>query len=60
MNWEVVPEPIEPEERAALVEAATQSVEGEDESGWWRSGLDDLGGGPASQQAWRGAGVVEP
>jgi hypothetical protein len=32
----------------------------EHESAWWRSGFEDLGGGPAAKQAWSGSGVIEP
>jgi hypothetical protein len=47
--------------QAALLAAVEQAL-GEEEQGsvWWRSGLEELGGGPAPQQAWRDAGVVEP
>jgi hypothetical protein len=62
VSWEVWPEPRNAAERAALVKAANQAVENEDESAWWRSGLeelDELSGGPAPKQAWGGASVVE-
>jgi hypothetical protein len=51
----------EEELQAALLAAVEQAL-GAEEAGsvWWRSGLDDLGGGPAPQQAWRDPGVVEP
>lgn len=60
MSWEVRPEPAESEERAALLAAAEQALADGEESAWWRSGLEELGGGPAPQQPWRQAGVVEP
>jgi hypothetical protein len=59
VSWEVRPEPPNAAERAALVDAADQAVENEDENAWWRSGLEELGtlsGGPAPKQAWGGAG----
>ena len=60
MSWEVWPEPVDVDERAALLQAAEQALTDEGESAWWRSGLEDLGGGPAPEEAWSGAGVVEP
>ena len=60
MSWEIRPEPAETDERAALLAAAEQALAGDEESAWWRSGLEDLGGGPAPQQPWRQTGVVEP
>jgi hypothetical protein len=58
--WEVRPEPLDPDERAVLLRSAEDALAGgDDESAWWRSGLDDLGGGPAPEQTWRGPGVVE-
>jgi hypothetical protein len=60
MSWEVRPEPLDPDERAALLKVAEQALAGEDESAWWRSGFEDLGGGPAPKQAWSGPGVVDP
>lgn len=59
MTWEVRPEPIDSDERAALVKAAEHGLAVDDESAWWRSGFEDLGGGPAPKQAWSGSGVVE-
>ena len=61
MRWEVQPQVEEDAERALL--AAVSRALGEEEpadSAWWRSGLDELGGGPAPQQSWRDPGVVEP
>jgi hypothetical protein len=63
VSWEVRPEPRNAAERAALVKAADQALENEDESAWWRSGLEELeplSGGPAPKQEWGGAGVIEP
>lgn len=63
MSWEVRPEPRNAAERAALVKAAAQALENEDESAWWRSGLEELeplSGGPAPKHGWGGAGVIEP
>jgi len=59
VSWEVQPEPEDDAERAALLAAAESAVTHESESTWWRSGFDDLGDGPAPEQAWRGAGIVE-
>lgn len=59
MSWEVRPEPLEPDERTALLKAAEQALAENDESAWWRSGFEELGGGPAAEQSWSGAGVVE-
>jgi hypothetical protein len=60
VDWEIHPEPADDAEREALVKAATHALPAESESAWWRSGFDDLGGGPAPKQAWSGSGVVEP
>jgi hypothetical protein len=60
VDWQVTPEPSDDAEREALVQAAQEAVDGDRQSAWWSSGLDDLGRGPASQQAWRQSGVVEP
>ena len=60
MRWEIQPEPADDAERAALVKAAAQALAAESESAWWRSGFDDLGGGPAPKEAWSGSGIVEP
>jgi hypothetical protein len=58
--WEVDPEPTDEHERAALLAAAEQAFAQEPESAWWRSGLEDLGGGAPAEQAGRDPGVVEP
>jgi hypothetical protein len=60
VSWEVTPEPADADERAALLQAAELALAGAPESEWWRSGFEDLGGGPAPQQTWGGAGIVEP
>ena len=62
MDWQVTPEPADEAEREALVQAADEALDGDGDrpSAWWSSGLDDLGGSPAPQQAWREARVVEP
>jgi hypothetical protein len=59
VSWEVQPEPRDAGEREVLLEAAETALTAEGESAWWRSGFDDLGGGPAPKKAWGGAGVVE-
>lgn len=59
MSWDVHPEPVDPEDRAALVAAAAQAFALPEESAWWRSGLEDLGSGAPAEQAWRDPGVVE-
>lgn len=60
MSWEIQPEPADAAERDALLSAAEEALAGEDESAWWRSGFEDLGGSSAPQQAWSGPGVIEP
>ena len=60
MGWEVTPEPPDDAVREALVQAADEALDSDRPSPWWSSGLDDLGGSPAPQQAWRDPGVVEP
>jgi hypothetical protein len=62
VTWELRPELDRPELRAALLAAVEQALREEGESAWWRSGFEDLvplGGGPAPEQAWGDAGVVE-
>jgi hypothetical protein len=61
VEWEIQP-PLEEEHgvQAALLAAVEQALADERESLWWRSGLEDLDGGPAPQQAWRDPGIVEP
>jgi hypothetical protein len=60
VSWEVAPDPVDAAERAALLQAVERALQDEAESAWWRSGFEDLGGGPAAQHPWRGASVVEP
>jgi hypothetical protein len=57
VSWEVRPQPGNAQARAALLAAAERSLVEEQASDWWRSGLDDLGDGPAPKEPW---GVVEP
>jgi hypothetical protein len=56
VSWEVRPEPEDANERATLVAAVERALAEEAESVWWRSGLDDLGGGPFSKVPWAEAG----
>jgi hypothetical protein len=60
VDWDVEPEPADPGERAALLAAVEEALAPEAESPWWRSGLDDLGGGSSTEQACRDSGAVEP
>ena len=60
MDWQVTPEPRDDAEREALLQAAEEAVDGDRPSVWWSSGLEDLGGGSAAEEAWRHSGVVEP
>jgi hypothetical protein len=60
MDWDVVPEPADEAERAALLSAAAQALAPETDSAWWRSGLEDLDGGATAEQAWHDAGAGEP
>ena len=61
VEWEIQP-PLDENERveAALLAAVEHALPAERESLWWRSGIEDLDGGPAPQQAWRDPGIVEP
>jgi hypothetical protein len=52
VSWEVRPDPEDAGERATLVAAVERALAEEAESAWWRSGLDDLGGGPAPEEPW--------
>jgi hypothetical protein len=58
MDWEVVPEPVDELERAALLAAAEQALVPGADSAWWRSGLDDLDGDSPAEQPWRDPGAV--
>ena len=60
MDWQVTPEPRDDAEREALLQAAEEAVDGDRPSVWWSSGLEDLGWGPAPEEAWRQSGAVEP
>lgn len=60
MSWEVRPEPNEEGVQAALLAAVEQELGERDESAWWRSGFDELGGSPAPKQTWSDPGIVEP
>lgn len=51
MTWEVHPEPADQDELAALIAAAEEAFAPPKESGWWRSGLEDLEVGVAAEQA---------
>lgn len=59
MDWEVVPEPADELERAALLAAAEQALAPGTDSAWWRSGLEDLDGGSPAEQPWRDPGAVD-
>ena len=65
MTWSVQPEPTDETERQALMAALEQALSDGTNAAtvsatrWWRSGFDELGGGPAPEQAWRESGVVE-
>jgi len=66
LTWRVHPEPSDEAEGEFLLAALEQAL-AEEQAGangqvtaWWRAGFDDLGGGPAAEQAWREPGVVEP
>lgn len=64
MTWSVQPEPTDESERRLLIRALEQAL-AEDGQGagyataWWRSGLDDLGGGAAPEQSGGEPRVVE-
>ena len=62
MTWQISPEPVDEQEREALLLVVGRTLPDDDTapSRWWSSALDDLGGGPAAQESWRDAGVVEP
>jgi hypothetical protein len=60
MSWQVSPEPSDEATREALERAAEQALEAPRPSRWWSSGLDDLRGGPAAEEARSDPGVVEP
>lgn len=66
MTWSVQPEPADESERQALLAAIERALAEDEAAGegyvgaWWRAGLEDLGGGPAAQESWRDARIVEP
>jgi hypothetical protein len=60
VDLEIRPELLDEEVQAALLAAVERELTAEDGSVWWRSGLDDLDGGPAPKQAWGDPGIVEP
>jgi hypothetical protein len=60
MAWVIRPELIEEDVQAALLAAVERELAQGDPSLWWRSGLDDLDGGPAPKEAWSDPGIVEP
>ena len=60
MDWDVVPQPADEVERAALLSAAARALAPETDSAWWRSGLEDLDGGPSAEQGWRDPNGREP
>jgi hypothetical protein len=53
------PELVEENVQAALLTAVERELVQDDESLWWRSGLEELDSGPAPKQAWGDSGVVE-
>jgi hypothetical protein len=59
MDWVIRPELAEEDVQAALLAAVEQELAEDDESVWWRSGVEDLGGGPAPKQPWGDPGIVE-
>jgi hypothetical protein len=65
-TWAIDPDLTEEREREALVAAIERALAEENGgpagygSRWWRAGLEDLGGGPAAEQAGREPRVVEP
>ena len=50
MTWDVDPEPADPDELAALIAAAQEALAAPKESGWWRSGLEDLDAAAAAER----------
>lgn len=57
--WEIHPQ-LDEDVQAVLLAAVEAELADGRESLWWRSGLEDLDGGPAAKQAWSDPGVVEP
>jgi hypothetical protein len=66
VTWSVRPEPADEAERDALIAALERALAEEERaaggqpSAWWRSGFDDLGGGPAAKKPWGEPRVIEP
>jgi hypothetical protein len=66
VTWSVQPEPDDEAQRDALIAALERALAEEEaaasgvDSAWWRSGLDTLGGSPASEKPWGEPRVVEP
>ena len=60
MDWVIRPELVEEDVQEALLVAVERELAEEGESLWWRSGLEDLDGGPAAKQAWSDPGIAEP
>lgn len=58
MDWEIQPK-LDDDVEAVLLAAVEDELAEDRESAWWRSGLEDLDGGPAAKQAWGDPGVVE-
>ena len=60
MDWVIRPGLVEEDVQAALLAAVERELTEAERSLWWRSGLDELDGGPAPKQAWSDPGIVEP
>jgi len=60
VDWVIRPELVEDDVQAALLAAVERELSDAKQSLWWRSGLDELDGGPAPKQAWSDPGIVEP
>jgi hypothetical protein len=60
VDWVIRPELVEEDVQAALLAAVERELKEAEQSLWWRSGLDELDGGPAPKQAWSDPGIVEP
>jgi hypothetical protein len=60
VDWVIRPELVEEDVQAALLAAVERELTEAEQSLWWRSGLDELDGGPAPKQAWSDPGIVEP
>jgi hypothetical protein len=60
VDWVIRPGLVEEDVQAALLAAVERELTEAEQSLWWRSGLDELDGGPAPKQAWSDPGIVEP